>query len=302
MKRRDFLIKGSLGAFGLAMFPYFTWGKESFTEKKIQFINRLVLYGREHLELDIPSDFYTQWSEDEELHYYIYVSEIHSITPPKGIKSHLYFGNDKELALEKQKEYIQAGFHTLLFARQGKHEPKISNTLLSYSEPAIAFNIYHEAAHMHLKKNAKIAYQIEEAACDVMGNFGGKFYAERNKDLKLKEVEKQIDLIEKTNQLINGAAQKIGDNTEENNQIYLALELKIFKLFENKDRFLQDRFRHPINNAYLLMALNYCKYYDLLKQVAIKDKYINTFLFTLENLSKNEEKAIEQLQNKLKTE
>jgi len=301
MKRRSFFIKGSLGAIGLSLLPQISWAKESETNKKINFIHNLVEYGRAHLELDLKKNFFTEWAEDEDFNYYLYVSSTTKIESPKGVKNYLYLGNDKEIAQKKQHDYIEQGYHTLLYIRSGRHEPKLTNALLSYSNEAIAFNTYHEATHAHLQKHAKISVKLEEAACDVMGTFGSKFYAERHTDLDKKNTEKQNLVFEKANTEINKYASLITDNIENNNKIHEKLERKLFKLFKGSDNFFKNRFIHPVNNAYLLMMLNYCSHYDLMKQVAIKDVYINTFINTLENLPKNEEKAIKQLNDKLLT-
>jgi hypothetical protein len=290
-----------LGAIGLSLFPHLTWAKESETNKKINFIRNLVEYGREHLELDLKKEFFVNWADDEDLNYFLYLSSTTKIEAPKGVKNYISFENDKELAQKTQREYIKKGFHTLLYTRTGKHQPELTNNLLSYSNEAIAFNTYHEATHIHLQKHAKISTKLEEAACDVMGTFGAKFYAERNKDLDLKLVETQNLILENANKEINKYAALITDNSESNDKIHRKLERKLFKLFKDSDNFFKNRFIHPVNNAYLLMMLNYCSHYELMKQVAIKDVHINTFIYTLENLSKNEEKAILKLKEKLAT-
>lgn len=301
MKRRTFFIKSSLASIGLSLFPNLSWAKESETNKKINFIKNLVDYGREHLELDIKEKFFTNWSEDEEINYFLYLSSTTKIEAPKGIKNYLYFGNDKNLAYKTQREYIEKGFHSLLYTRTGKHKPELTNNLLSYSNEAIAFNVYHEAMHMHIKKHAKISTKLEEASCDIIGTFGANFYAERNKGIDIKLVKRQNTTLEKANKEINKFAALISDNKQANDKIHRNLERKLFKLFKDGDSFFKNRFIHPVNNAYLLMMLNYCSYYELMKQVAIKDVHINTFLSTLENLPKNEEKAIIKLKEKLRT-
>lgn len=299
MKRRDFLLKGTLGAVGLTLLPDLIWAKDSETNKRILFINSLIDYGREHLEMDLKESFYQGWSEDEDLNYYLYLSHTDRIESPKGVKNYLVFGTDKEAALKQQKEYINQGYHTLLYTRNGKHDHKLTNVLLSYSKEATAFDIYHEATHVHLHKHGKLSPNIEEAACDVMGAFGAKFYAERNEDVSLKKVAKQNSVLEKANKEILKYAALISDDQTENNKVHLKLENKIFKLFSKSDQFFKNRFIHPVNNAYLLMALKYAKHYSLLKDVAIQDKYISTFLYTLESLPKKEEKALEKLKAKL---
>jgi|TARA_B100000795_G_scaffold269365_1_gene258532 flagellar biosynthesis chaperone FliJ len=299
MKRRSFFIKGTLGAIGLSLLPNITWAKESETNKKINFIHNLVEYGREYLKLDLKNNFFIEWAEDEDINYFLYVSSTTKIEAPKNVKNYLYLGNNKELAQKTQHDYIQKGYHTLLYMRSGKHEPKLTNTLLSYSNEAIAFNTYHEAAHAHLKKHAKIPIKLEEAACDVMGTFGSKAYADKNTDLDKKNIEKQNSVFEKSNAEINKYALLISDNVENNKKIHEKLEKKLFKLFKDSDTFFKNRFIHPVNNAYLLMMLNYCSHYDLMKKVAIKDVYISNFIHTLENISRNEKNAIKQLKDKL---
>ena len=300
MKRRSFFIKSSLGTIGFSLFPYLSWAKESETNKKIGFIKNLVNYGRDQLGLDLKKEFFTEWGEDENINYFLYLSSTTKIEAPKGLKNYLYFGNDRDLAQKTQREYIDKGFHSLLYTRIGKHQPKLTNNLLSYSNTAIAFNIYHEATHMHIKNHVKISSKLEEAACDIIGTMGSSFYAKKNESLESKLVEKQNATLEKANKEINKFAALITDNKEANDKVYLKLEHILFKLFKNSDNFFKNRFIHPINNAYLLMMLNYCSYYELMKEVALKDVHINTFLQTLEQLPKNEGKAIIKLKEKIR--
>ena len=301
MKRRSFFIKSSLGAIGFSLFPYLSWAKESETNKKIGFIKNLVHYGIDKLGLDLKKEFFTIWGEDEDINYFLYLSSTIKIEAPKGLKNYLYFGNDKELAQKTQREYIDKGFHSLLYTRIGKHQPELTNNLLSYSNTAIAFNIFHEATHMHIKNHVKISSKLEEAACDIIGTMGSKSYAEKNETLELKLVEKQNATLEKANKEVIKFAALITDDPEANDEVHRKLEHILFKLFKNSDNLFKNRFIHPVNNAYLLMILNYCSYYELMKKVAIKDVHINTFLQTLKQLPKNEEKAIVKLKEKIRT-
>jgi len=132
-----------------------------------------------------------------------------------------------------------------------------------------------------------------------MGGFGAKFYAERFDEVDSKKVKRLVKLIEKTYDLINKTAVKITDDLESNDKLYRKLESKLFPEFHKSDAFIQQRFIHPVNNAYFLKNQFFAKRYELLKSVAEKDKFINTFLYTLENLPKKEEKAIEELKTKV---
>ena len=87
-----------------------------------------------------------------------------------------------------------------------------------------------------------------------------------------------------------------------NEKLYRRLENKLFNDFKDNGSFIQQRFIYPVNNAYLLKNKYFAQYFDLLKKVAEKDKFINTFLYTLESLPKKQDKAIEVLKSKISAE
>lgn len=298
MNRKEFLVKGGLAGVGLSLLPKISFGKESLTNQKINLINALVAYAKEHMELIVKKDFFADWSSNEDPHYFLYVSEPDRVEAPKGVNEYLDFGTDKNAARAKQKEFIEAGKHTLLYSREGAHDFTITNALLGYSNESIALLIFHEASHQHFGKKAKLSLSLEEAACEVMGTFGAKFYAERNDTVDIKKVKKLVKLIEKAYQVFNETATKVTSDQAANDRLYARLESKLFNDFHKSDAFIQQRFIHPVNNAYLLKNLFFSRDFQLLKLVAEKDKFINTFLYTLESLPKKEDKAIEALKIK----
>lgn len=298
MNRKEFLVKAGLASAGISLLPSMAFGKDSLTNQKINLIEALKAYAEEHLELVLRKDFFADWSSDEDPHYYLYVSEPDKIEAPKEIKNHIPFGTDKAAAQAKQKEYIEKGKHTLLYSTEGDHDFKITNGLISNSNEGLAYLIFHEAAFQHFSKRTKLSYGLMEGACEVMGAFGAKFYAERNETVDLKKVKKMVKTIEKAYEVFNHTASKISSDQSLNDRLYSRLESKLFNDFNKCDTFIQQRFIHPVNNAYLLKNLLFARDYQLLKSVAEKDKFINTFLYTLENLPKKEEKAIEQLKAK----
>lgn len=299
MDRKGFLVKAGLLGVGFSIIPNFSFGKESLTNQKISLIESLIAYAKEHMELSLKKDFFSEWSENEDYHYYLYVSEADKVACPKGVKEYIDFGTDKEAAEKKQKEFVDQGMHTLIYKREGAHDFTLTNSLLGYSNECIALLIFHEASHQHFAKKAKLSLELEEAACEVMGTFGSKFFAERFDEVDSKKVKKIIKLLEKTYRVINETTLGISADAAENDKLYRRLEAKLFSSFNKCDSFIQQRFIHPVNNAYLLKNQFFSKRYQLLKSVAEKDKYINTFLYTLESLPKKEEKAIEQLVQKI---
>lgn len=289
-----FAVAIAITAFGTSSFLF-----QSETSKKIEFINSLKQYAQDHLELDFKKSFYSEWTKDEGLNYYLYVSEPDAVDLPSGSSDFMFFGTEKELVLKKQKELIDQGFHTLIYTREGPHDYTLTNSLLSFSNESIAFIIFHDATHQHFNKHGKLSLKLEEATCEVMGSFGAKFYASKNNQLESKAVKKMNRLLEKTYEQINKSVELIGENESKNEIIYRRFENRMFNDYNKSDAFIKERFIHPVNNAYLLKNQYYSKYYELVKQVAIKDKYISTFLHTMEHLPRNEEKAVEALRKHL---
>ena len=299
MDRKEFLVKAGLLGVGLSIIPNYSLGKESLTNQKISLIESLTTYAKEHMELSLKNNFFSEWAENEEFHYYLYVSEPNKVLCPKGVNEYIYFGTDEEAAEKEQKEFVDQGMHTLIYKREGAHDFTLTNSLLGYSNECIALLIFHEASHQHFAKKAKLSLGLEESACEVMGVFGATFFAERFDDVDLRKVKKVVKLLEKTYKTINEIILGISEDADGNEKLYRKLEAKLFSSFKKSDSFIQQRFIHPVNNAYLLKNQFFSKRYELLKSVAERDKYINTFLSTLENLPKKEERAVEELVQKV---
>ena len=202
------------------------------------------------------------------------------------------------MAIKNQKYYLGKGYHTLLYTRDGAHDFTVTNSLLAYDNESVALLIFHEAAHQHFKKS-KMNLFLEEGACEVFGTFGAQFFAEINDTVDLKKVKKLNNILEKSYEVINKTIVRIGADEDLNEKLYRILENNLFNDFKDSGSFIQQRFIYPVNNAYLLKNQYFAEHFDLLKKVAKKDKFINTFLYTLESLPKKEEKAIEVLKSKL---
>lgn len=300
MERRDFVKKATLLGVGASLLPQIVFAEQSDTARKLELIKDLKLFAKEHLELDFKKDFYSDWSLDDKLHYYLYVSSADKVQSPPEIKDYLYFGANHDGALAKQKEYIEAGYHTLIYSREAAHDYTITNSLLSFSDECLALVIFHDATHQHLSKHGRLSVKLEEATCEVMGTFGAQFYAEKHDVLDLKKVKKLNKLLDKTYIQVNKLITMVSDDKTKNEQIYRRFENRMFGDFERGNAFLKERFIHPVNNAYLLKNQYYAEYFKLIKSVAEKDKFISTFLYTMEHLPKKEEKAVAELREMIK--
>jgi hypothetical protein len=299
MKRKDFLTKAGIIGTGVLLLPHLLFGKESLTSQKINLINQMKDYARGEMKLKLRKDFFSKWSKNEDSQYYLYVSESNRIACPKDINQYVFFGADKENAESKQKEYIDNGFHTLLYKREGAHDFTITNSLLENSNESLALVIFHEAAHQHLSKKAQLSLGLEEASCEVIGFHGARSFSQSFKELDHKKINKLIKRLENAYELINRVSSSISDDTVKNQKLYFELENNLFSGLEGNDFFMQQRFIHPVNNAYLLKNQFFSKRYGLIRSVAKKDKTLNNFVCTLEKLPKNELKAVDKLIQKI---
>lgn len=299
MDRRSFLLKSSVAGVGLTLIPSLVLRAQSDTELKLELLNALKLYAKDHLELDVKRSFFSKWSQDESMHYYLYVSLPDKVSAPDGMKDFEYFGSSKEAATLQQKKYVDQGFHTLLYKRSGADDYTITNSLLGFSPESMALLLFHAAAHQHLGKHAKLSLPIEEAVCEVLGVFGAQFFAERKGSVEEKGVKRLTKTIERSYKLINETIPQVSTDVVQNDKLYRKIEQKLFNDFYNADAFIQQRFIHPVNNAYLLKNQYFAKYYTLIKALAEKDKFIGTFLYNIERLPKAEDEAIEQVKKLL---
>lgn len=299
MNRKDFLTKAGIIGTGALLLPQIVFGKESLTSQKINLINQLTTYASGEMELKLRKDFFSKWSKNEDYHYYLYVSESNKVACPKEINQYLFFGADKENAESKQIEFIDNGFHTLLYKREGAHDFTITNSLLENSNESLALLIFHEAAHQHLSRKAQLGLSIEEASCEVIAFYGARSFSQVFNEVDQKKLNNIIKRLEKAYELINKVSSSISDDIVKNQKLYFELEKNLFSSLKSNDFFMQQRFIYPVNNAYLLKNQFFSKRYKLIKAVAKKDKTLISFVSTLEKLPKNGLKALDQLIQKI---
>jgi hypothetical protein len=299
MNRKDFLRKAGVIGTGALLLPHLVFGKESLTNQKINLINQLKDHASGEMEMKLRKDFFLKWSENEVSQHYLYVSEPNRVACPKDINQYIFFGANKKKAELKQKEYIDKGFHTLLYKRAGSHDFTITNSLLSNSNESLSLLIFHEAAHQHLSKKAQLSLSLEESSCEVIAFYGARSFSQSFKEVDQKKINKIIEILEKSYELINQVSSSISDDMSKNQKLYFELEKHLFSSQNSNDFFMQQRFIYPVNNAYLLKNQFFSKRYELVKAVAKKDKTLNHFVSTLEKLPKNESKALGQLNHKI---
>ena len=299
MNRKDFLIKTGIVGTGALLLPQIVLGKGGVTSQKISLINKLTAHARGEMELELSKRFFSEWSRNEDYHYYLYVSESNQVVCPKEVNQYVFFGTDKINAELKQKEFVNKGYHTLLYKKEGAHDFKITTSLLGNSNESLALLILHEAAHQHLSKKAQLSIGLEEASCEVIGFYGARSFSKHFKEVDQKKINRLVECLENAYELINKVSSFISDDIDQNEKKYLELEHHLFSRLKSEDTFIQQRFIHPVNNAYLLKNQFFSKRYELIKLVAKKDKTLDGLISTLGKLPKNESKALDRLIKKI---
>ncbi len=192
------------------------------------------------------------------------------------------------------------GLDTHLYKTYGTASTNLSIGLLSYSFESISFIVFHEATHRYIRSKAKIPYEIEEAACDIFGNYGSLEFFERDKNLKSRIAKRQLKIIEKIAKRINISLNDLESNKSKD-FINSKTKLKktILRFSQNGSEFISDRYNYELNNAYLLRNKNYSMYYFKLKKLLILMEDISIFIEYISNLPDNIEESIRKIDTKI---
>ena len=304
--RRNFLRQ--LGGTGIGLllspfFPLFSYEKDY--QEQMAFLQEVKVFAQKALGMNI-GDFYRKWSRrPKERINFLYVSLPDKIERPPDVEHNfLGFGKDYERALEKQKTYSDQGFHTLLYQTAGASNVQLNYSLLSYPYHTIAFIAFHEALHIHRgRSKASIPYIIEEAACDIVGNYAALQMSYKSERIGQTLIARQIQLHENIYETINSYTQKIrqcsGDKKQQKT-LHWECKKQLLPLLSKGNRFHRDRFDYPINNAYFFRNQFYFKHYFLLKQVYQKTGSLRQFIQYILTLPEEEAPALEQIEQKLR--
>jgi len=279
MHRRDFLdlsIKSGLGL-ALGASPVPVWAVQRSDDakyaNKIHLLRRIKVFANE-IGLRTNEAFYDNWKADRNsLYLYLYVSLPDKIVSPKGpdddgIDS---YSPNNTLSMERLKENISNGYHTMPYTTAGNSAAERSNILLSYHPASIAFIGFHEATHQHLRQNdTRLPYSFEEACCDVVANAAVKMFAQSHFDFSYRAALIQEQRTEDIYKVIvnNINAFETGAYTDVC-LLYQQCKNDIQHLLPRDNMFMRTRFDYEVNNAYFLRNRLYGLHYPLLKEVML---------------------------------
>ncbi|MGB3465900.1 MAG: hypothetical protein WBA74_11545, partial [Cyclobacteriaceae bacterium] len=109
----------------------------------------------------------------------------------------------------------EQGYQTLIYKTAGVSASRLNNRLLSYNRESIAFIAMHEATHRHIRFCTRIPYELEEAACDVIGNYGTLEFMNTSDALSHEMMREQTQLHEKLHKTLNELTAEIRDASPE---------------------------------------------------------------------------------------
>lgn len=216
---------------------------------QLELIGKLRDFARDSMKLHIRDDFYRNWQEPDTMIAYVYVSRRDSVKSPTG-QAFVYCGTNYDCASTTIRQYESQGYATMLYRAAGTSGAMLNKRLLQYTDESIAFIVFHEAMHQHIRESRiQAIYPYEEALCDVVGNLSAvRFFTGVQKAKAVAHMRLQEQLFA----TINECTQKI-------DTVKCARRIKQY--LKHATLFHRDRFDYPVNNAYLLRYTYYAKMY-----------------------------------------
>ncbi len=243
---------------------------------------------------ELKKTFYTDTVADSP-YVYLYVSEKNRLARHPDLSGNfVFFGHNLDSAAKAAAKFDSSGFDTFIYKTNGNSKATINATLLSYETEAIVFILFHEYIHNYLHEHKiKIPYNMEEALCDVAGNYLTVEFFRLGSDRK-RSID-QLKINEKIYKQINKLSLTINNSRKSKS----GAEKKILSYIKKGNAFQRDRFDYAINNAYLLKNQFYSKHYFTLRRIYLKQQDVAALLRELTNLPAHEEEALRYLKTRI---
>lgn len=262
------------------------------------FIDSLKKFANKEFGIQLYSKLYTIWSETNNPNVYLFVSLKNRVQTPFGINvTNRYDFNDLTIdsIIEKHEEF---GYEIFKYYAYCNVATLLNVRLLSYSYESISFIVFHELLHNYFfQKKIEIPLELNEAACDVIGNYCTLKYSKINNRIDKNKVKKMIELNEKTYEIMNKYILRINQETEDVCELCDQCNGELYLLSKDFDLFQKDRFYYTVNTAYLLKNSLYSTNYFLLKKIFKKSKSIQEFLEILNKVPTTEQQRVIYFEN-----
>jgi hypothetical protein len=255
---------------------------------RMELISRVRTLVTDSLGLQVGEHFYTRFAENDSMFCYVYVSGKDSIRSPIG-DAYIYFGNYPVAAMAKADSFARAGFDAIVYRTAGTSGAYINRRLLSYDNLSLTFILIHEAVHRHVHNSrSKLPYEFEESLGDVIANSFCGWYSGATLKSYLDFASRNEQIYRLINRCSAGKLSKV------------ICERKISSQLRQATLFQEDRYRYPVNNAYLLRYSSYAKHYFQLRELYEKMHNPRLFLEEMMKMPGNVEECEQAIQLLLK--
>jgi len=245
------------------------------------FIDSTKKFANKEFGVELSSDLYTKWAQTNNSEILLFVSLPYRVQKPTNV-------GILDESKSKKEQYEKKGFITFEYEFYCDASTLLKERFLSFSFESISFIMFHELLHNYIiQEKINIPYELNEAACDVIGNYCTLKYINYNKRLQKDKVNKMIEVNEKTYEIMNKYIFRINQGSEDVDELCDQCNTELYPLSRTYDDFQKIRFYRAVNTAYLLKNSNYCVNYFLLKKVLLKAKNIKEFLKILRNCPEN---------------
>lgn len=201
-----------------------------------------------YLSESIYEGFYTKWIEINQYYLFVYAAYKDSLVKATHGRF-LYFGDDTIKAQTAIDSMKQKGLDVLLYKTPATSAAMLHKRLDMYDDVSLAFLVLHEGGHnIYSSQGIYSDYSFEESFCDAFAN--KHLLALFNHS---RSVMRFVKINERVFKIINkGIEGKIN---------HQKVQRKIFRVTRRGTLFQQERYRYPVNNAYLLRYSDYSSQY-----------------------------------------
>ena len=251
------------------------------------FISNTRTYILKTLNFTPKDPLYQHWASSNNPYLYLYVSKKNKVeTPDSAYKTFIFIGFDTVAANLKTSKIQDQGFDVFIYKTFANSNTELSDSLLNFSPEAISFIMFHEIMHHYKRANfPNLPYKYEEAAGDILGNYGTLYYANTNQNLSIEKARLQLTTNEEIYRIMNESIDNINGGlfniSDVQNQCYHKIQTELRRC----NSFQIYRFNYPVNNAFLLKNMRYSKEYFILKDVFLKAGSIPKFIEILKELA-----------------
>ena len=267
------------------------------------FITRVKKYCSKEFGYQLKGDFYTNWKENNNPYYSLFVSAADTVQCPPDYANTKYGSPFIDYESEGAADWAGSfwrdrGYHAFVYKTYANSSTQLTPQFLDYSNEAKCFIIFHELLHNYVSQlKIKIPYEFHEALGDVVGNYCTLNFCTLFLSMDLRLVHRQIELNEKIYECLNKYIPKITKSEKNISGLNASCQKEVTELLGSGNNFQTDRFANSGNNGFLLKNMNYCKNYFLLKRVLLKQGSVFKLLEIMKSMPKTPEACVLYLES-----